>query len=67
MAECIECGEEYSDKRVELGYKVCLKCGDVIADVQATFKAKQIAPHYNKGGYQYLTPGMDLMSLNRKI
>jgi|10_taG_2_1085330.scaffolds.fasta_scaffold04967_21 hypothetical protein len=27
MAECITCEEEYSDKRLELGYETCLECG----------------------------------------
>ena len=67
MAECIRCGEEYPEARSQLGYKTCLTCGDRVARTQAAFKARCIAPHYNKGGYQYLTPGMDLMSLNRKI
>lgn len=67
MAECIECGSDYPDERARLGYDTCLKCGDLIARVQKAFKAQQVAPHFNKGGYQYLTPGMDLMSLNRKI
>lgn len=28
MAECIVCEEEYSDKRLNLGYRVCLSCGE---------------------------------------
>ncbi len=28
MAECIECGQEYSDRRLALGYHTCLECGD---------------------------------------
>ena len=28
MAECISCGEEYSDKRLALGYETCLICGE---------------------------------------
>jgi hypothetical protein len=27
MAECITCEEEYSDKRLALGYGTCLDCG----------------------------------------
>tara|TARA_Y100001938_G_scaffold102097_1_gene139433 strand:+ start:746 stop:988 length:243 start_codon:yes stop_codon:yes gene_type:complete len=28
MAECISCEEEYSDKRLALGYETCLICGE---------------------------------------
>jgi len=31
MAECITCEEEYSDKRLELGYETCLDCGQAEA------------------------------------
>lgn len=30
-AECIECGEGYSARRRELGYRTCLDCGETIA------------------------------------
>ena len=31
MAECIECGEEYNERRLALGYRTCLSCGDSAA------------------------------------
>jgi len=31
MAECITCEEEYSDKRLDLGYMTCLNCGQADA------------------------------------
>ncbi len=65
--DCQTCGEEYSLARAKLGYRTCLECGDKVAKVQKTFKSKQVAPHYNKGCYMYLTPDMDLMSLNKKM
>ena len=34
MAICIECEEEYNDKRLALGYKTCLDCGGRAADQQ---------------------------------
>lgn len=55
MAICIECDDEYSDRRKALGYNVCLECGDNIAAKQILFKAKCTAPAYNKGGYMYVT------------
>jgi DNA-directed RNA polymerase subunit RPC12/RpoP len=67
MAICSVCGSEYSDKRKNLGYDSCLKCGDRIAyrDIQA--KYRRTAPLYNKGGYQYITNGDSLKSLGRKV
>jgi hypothetical protein len=28
MSSCIECGDEVSQGRAELGYKVCMVCGE---------------------------------------
>jgi len=67
MAECIECGEEFSDKRKELGYDRCLSCGDSVAYEQAIEKSKRVGPLYNKGGLQYITDGEDLTTLGKKI
>lgn len=55
MAICIKCGEEYSDKRAELGYETCLECGNIDALKEIKRKSKCIAPAYNKGAYQYIT------------
>jgi len=55
MAICIECNEEYSDRRKALGYNTCLECGAVVATREILFKASCTAPAYNKGGYMYVT------------
>lgn len=52
---CIECGEEFSDKRGKLGYKICLECGEEKAKREVNRKKKCLAPAYNKGAYQYIT------------
>ncbi len=65
MPECIECGEEYADKRKELGYDTCLKCGAKEAKKQAIAKSKRIAPIFNKGSYQYITDGEDIKDLGK--
>jgi len=67
MAECANCGEEFSDKRKELGYDLCLSCGDDIAHEQAVAKSKRVGLNYNKGQYQYITDGTDLRTLGKKI
>ena len=41
MAECVECGAEYSDKRRALGYLTCLDCGDNAA--RSTMRARTAA------------------------
>lgn len=67
MAECQECGEEYSDRRAALGYDICLNCGEQVAHQQALEKAKRVAPAYNKGGYQYITSETDVDTLGKKV
>ena len=51
---CIDCGEEYSRKRKELGYDTCLDCGRKVAVKEILRKAKCIAPAFNKGAYMYI-------------
>lgn len=52
MADC-RCGEWISPKRVSLGFKTCLKCGEAEAKKEIDAKSKRVAPDYNKGGYVY--------------
>jgi len=54
VAICVECWDEYSIRRKELGYKTCLECGEANARVEVARKAKCTAPGYNKGAYQYV-------------
>ena len=55
IAECIKCGEEYSAKRLELGYPTCLECGERQATKEADRKSRCFAPAYNKGAYMYVS------------
>ena len=41
MAICIECEEEYNDKRKALGYRTCLDCGGRAAN--RTIRARNAA------------------------
>ena len=54
MAICIVCKDQYSDKRKNIGYNTCLKCGDKFAHIESIRKSKCIAPLFNKGAYQYI-------------
>ena len=67
MAECTNCGEEFSDKRKDLGYEICLSCGDNVAHEQAVEKSKRVGPLFNKGGLQYISDEEDLTSIGKKV
>ena len=54
MNNCKICYEEFPLKRKKLGYEVCIKCGDEIANKESIRKSKCIAPLFNKGAYQYI-------------
>ena len=58
------CGNRISPARAELGYKVCLVCGEHSAKSIAHQRKKQVGITYNKGGYQYITE-TDLKTLGR--
>tara|TARA_R100000008_G_scaffold75348_1_gene54538 strand:+ start:1336 stop:1533 length:198 start_codon:yes stop_codon:yes gene_type:complete len=55
MAFCNNCDEEYSDRRKDLGYEICLECGEIEAMKESLFKASCTAPAYNKGCYMYIS------------
>lgn len=55
MPYCVICDEEFSQKRKDIGYDTCLKCGDKEASREKSRKSKCVAPAYNKGAYQYIT------------
>ena len=49
MAICIKCYDNYPDKRLSLGYRTCIVCGDKEANKEAIRKSTCIAPLFNKG------------------
>tara|TARA_S200000501_G_C20815152_1_gene740207 strand:+ start:963 stop:1160 length:198 start_codon:yes stop_codon:yes gene_type:complete len=54
MAVCIKCYNSYPDKRLSLGYRTCIVCGDKEANKEVIRKSTCIAPLFNKGAYQYI-------------
>jgi len=54
MAICLNCENQYPNKRKSLGYDICINCGDKAASDEITRKSKCIAPLFNKGAYQYI-------------
>ena len=59
--EC-DCGEIIEDGRWDIGYRVCLDCGDEIAK-QRKFT---VAIPYSKGAYQLIHDPKDLFFTNPK-
>lgn len=57
MAECIDCGAEYPNKRLELGYYTCLTCGNEEARVVVKKLSKRNMPAFNKGPYMVIGTG----------
>ena len=54
MAVCVKCYDEFPDARRDIGYEVCIECGDRQARKEAIRKSKCVAPLFNKGSYQYI-------------
>ena len=61
---CRKCGNEVSPARVKLVGKLCLECGDEVANLLSEQRNQQCAPIFNKGCYQDITE-MDLKDLGR--
>ena len=50
---CRDCGDDIDPRRVQLGYRLCLWCGEDAA--QADRKSWTVVQEYNKGGYMFVT------------
>jgi len=59
--ECESCGDDVHIERWNLGYRVCLCCGDLLA--QAEREGWTIIQEYGKGNYQFVTRDTALTSL----
>jgi len=55
--------EEINPKRLALGYRICLTCGETAAKKETEQKSRRVAIAYDKGGYQYITEGTKLEDL----
>ena len=58
---CPQCGEHVSPRRVALGYKLCLSCGDKQAR-----QVKHCTVPLNKSNYTLITNREELAWLNPK-
>ena len=51
-----QCGNEFSEARVGLGFDCCLECGKKEAAAEIARRARMIVPISYKSGYTYLGP-----------
>jgi hypothetical protein len=61
MAMCTSCGDYYTDRRLDLGYRTCLECGDAEARTMTWCTAP-----LNKSNYILISDPEDLKGLNPK-
>lgn len=54
MQTCSKCGDDVAQARWELGYKVCLHCGEQQARADRAHWC--VVQEYGKGAYQLVTP-----------
>jgi len=50
---CTECGDDIDPRRVSLGYRLCLWCGEEAATSER--KGWTVVQEYGKGGYMFVT------------
>lgn len=62
---CNVCDEEFSHKRYQLGYRVCLECGEEQANREKLRKSKCTAPLFNKGAYGYIISKRDAKDVGK--
>lgn len=58
---CIQCGDDVPARRVALGYRTCLSCGD-----KAARQVRHCVAPLNKSNYVLITNPADLRGLNPK-
>ena len=63
MTHCVRCGDNIDPRRVALGYRVCILCGEEAAREERA--GWTIAP-LHKSNYVLLTDKRDLHGINNK-
>lgn len=49
---CVCCGDDFPSERFNLGYRLCLPCGE--AEAREERKSWTVIQEYGKGGYMYV-------------
>ena len=60
-SKCIDCGDTFSIRRMELGYRLCLNCGE-----REARGVKRCTVPLHKQGYTLVTNRSELKQLNPK-
>lgn len=60
MASCVHCGHHFNDRRLNLGYRTCLECGDAVAK-QVQF----LIANVHKSNYTVVSNVDELKGLNK--
>lgn len=61
MAECVNCRDQFSERRAALGYKTCPTCGE-----KGAKSVKHTIAPLHKGNYVVISDRADLVGLNNK-
>ena len=61
---CHKCDDKVAKKRWDLGYRLCLDCGDEVASRVA--EGFTVAIPFNKGAYQFIYNPQELSTTNPK-
>ena len=62
MTEC-HCGEDIEPRRAQLGYRLCLWCGEEAARQER--KSWTVVQEYTKGNYQLVTSSAAYVTLRQ--
>lgn len=60
---CTECGDDIDPRRVALGYRLCLWCGEEAATTER--RGWTVVQEYTKGNYQFITPSSVAVTLKQ--
>ncbi len=60
MALCVDCGSKFSNKRKQIGYVCCLKCGEKAAKKATETMQLRVFPAGNKQAYTLLSQDRSL-------
>jgi len=60
---CTECGDDIDPRRVALGYRLCLWCGEEAATTER--RGWTVVQEYTKGNYQFITPTAVVVTLKQ--